>query len=121
MMALDIKDATLAGITAFYAIVNIPRELLPQVFAEMKRVLRPGGLLLLSFHIGDETVQEKELWGCSISMDFFFFQPSVIQRQLETVGFVIEEIIERAPYAPEVEYQSRRAYIFARRPSPSVA
>ena len=29
---------------------------------------------------------------------------------------MIERIVEREPYAPEVEYQSRRAYIFARNP-----
>ena len=29
MMALDIPDRTLAGIAAFYAIVNIPKESLP--------------------------------------------------------------------------------------------
>jgi hypothetical protein len=39
----------------------------------------------------------------------------VIRHYLETVGFAIEEIIEREPYSPEVEYQSRRAYIFARK------
>jgi len=33
---------------------------------------------------------------------------------LITAGFEIEEVVEREPY-PEVEYQSRRAYIFARR------
>jgi SAM-dependent methyltransferase len=31
MMALDLQDGTLAGITAFYAIVNIPKESLPSV------------------------------------------------------------------------------------------
>src|SRR5215813_2776141 len=56
MTALEIPDATLAGIIAFYAIVNTPKESLPSVFREMKRVLRPGGLLLLAFHIGDETL-----------------------------------------------------------------
>jgi len=49
-------------------------------------------------------------------MEFFFFQPKEIQRLLEQAGFVIEEIIERGPY-PDVEYQSRRAYIFARKSS----
>jgi hypothetical protein len=34
---------------------------------------------------------------------------------LRAAGFEIEEIVEREPY-PEVEHQSRRAYIFARRP-----
>src|SRR5690242_21724946 len=45
MMALELQDGALAGITAFYAIVNLPKESLPVVFREMQRVLRPGGLL----------------------------------------------------------------------------
>ena len=115
MMALDLHDKTLAGIAAFYAIVNIPKESLPSVFHEMERTLQPGGLLLLGFHCGDEALHEDELWGQPISMDFFLFQPPEIRRYLELAGLVIEEIIERDPY-PEVEYQSRRAYIFARKP-----
>jgi ubiquinone/menaquinone biosynthesis C-methylase UbiE len=116
MMALDLKDGTLAGITAFYAIVNIPQQSLPFVFREMERVLKSGGLLLITFHTGDEILHEDELWGQPISMDFFLFQISAIRQLIETAGLAIEEIIEREPYAPEVEYQSRRAYIFARKP-----
>jgi len=119
MMALDLPDEMLAGITAFYAIVNIPKESLPLVFREMERVLKPGGLLLLGFHCGNEGLHDVELWGLSISMDFFLFQPTEIRRYLEVTGFAIEEIIEREPYSPEVEYQSRRAYIFARKPGSS--
>ncbi len=115
-MALDVEDRTLAGIAAFYAIVNIPKESLPLVFREMARVLKPGGLLLLAFHTGDEILQEKELRGRPISMDFLLFQPWASRQCIEVAGLRIEEIIEREPYAPEVEYQSRRAYIFARKP-----
>jgi ubiquinone/menaquinone biosynthesis C-methylase UbiE len=116
MMALDIPDGTLAGIAAFYAIVNIPKASLPLVFREMRRVLQPGGLLLLAFHTGDEAVHEEELWGRPIAMDFFLFPAQEIGRSLEAAGLAIEQVIEREPYAPEVEYQSRRAYIFARKP-----
>src|SRR5262249_54181649 len=66
MLALDIPDGTLAGITAFYAIVNIPKRLLPVVFGEFHRVLEPGGQLLLAFHIGNAAAEEKELWGLPI-------------------------------------------------------
>jgi len=113
MMALDLGDASLAGIVAFYAIVNIAENLLPTVFGEMWRVLKPKGRLLLSFHIGDEIVRPDELLGRPISMDFFFSQPAAIRRHLQAAGFTIEDVVERGPYAPEVEYQSRRAYIFA--------
>ncbi len=115
MLALDIPDVSLAGIAAFYAIVNLAPEWFPTVFAEMQRVLAPGGLLLLAFHVGDEVIQENELWGFPISMKFRLLQPAEISRQLETAGLVMEEVIEREPY-PDVEYPSRRAYIFASKP-----
>jgi len=120
MMDLDLQDGLLAGIAAFYAIVNIPKESLPLVFREMERVLQPGGLLLLAFHVGDEIVHVDELWGRHISLDFFLFPPLAIRRHLEAAGFEIEEIIERGPYAPDVEHQSQRAYIFACKPNSSL-
>jgi len=116
MLALELRDGELAGIAAFYAIVNIPVNSLLAVFREMCRVLKPGGLLLLAFHIGDEILRPRELWGKPISMEFFHLQPAVIQRLFSEAGFEIEEMIEREPYAPEVEYQSRREYVFARKP-----
>jgi ubiquinone/menaquinone biosynthesis C-methylase UbiE len=116
MLALDFPDDLLAGIAAFYAIVNIPKSSLLFVFREMIRVLQPGGLLLLAFHIGDEVLAEDELWGHKMSMRFYLFPTREIQAYLEIAGFLIEDVVEREPYAPEVEYQSRRAYIFARKP-----
>lgn len=114
-MALHLPNDELAGIVAFYAIVNISEGSLPLVFRKLWRVLQPRGRLLLSFHIGDEIVHPTEFLGQPNSMDFFFFQPSNIKQRMETAGFYIEDIIERAPYAPEVEYQSRRAYILAQK------
>lgn len=112
-MALPFQDRTLAGITAFYAIVNLPPECLPRVFQEMHRVLQPGGLLLLAFHTGNELLHEDELWERPISMDFFLFRAALIREYVEAASFAIEEVVEREPYAPDVEYQSRRAYILA--------
>jgi ubiquinone/menaquinone biosynthesis C-methylase UbiE len=116
MLALDLPDEALAGLVAFYAIVNLAVESLPLAFAEMTRVLKPNGLLLLSFHDGDETIPVSELWSIAISMEFRLLNPKLIADHLTNAGLIVEELIERPPYAPEVEYQSRRAYIFARKP-----
>jgi SAM-dependent methyltransferase len=117
MMSLPFKTAELAGIAAFYAIVNVPPEYLSRVFEEMHRVLQLDGLLLLAFHVGNGRVSDPEswTWGHRISMDWFLFPTAEVRRLLEAAGFRIEDVIERDPYPPEVEDQTRRAYIFARR------
>ena len=119
MMALDRPDSAWAGIAAFYSIIHIHRGDMARALGELRRVLRPGGLLLLTFHIGDETIHLDEWWGQQVCVDFFFFRPAEVAGYLGEAGFEIEEIIEREPY-PDVEHQSRRAYIFARRPNTSV-
>ena len=52
MLALDLPSATLGGITAFYAIVNLPKESLPLVFREMERVLNRAACCCLPFTWG---------------------------------------------------------------------
>jgi hypothetical protein len=48
-------------------------------------------------------------------LDFRFFRPEEIADFLRSAGFEVEEIVEREPY-PDVEHQSRRAYILATKP-----
>jgi len=49
-----------------------------------------------------------------VEIGVHFFRSGEIERNLAEMGFAVEETIEREPY-PEIEHQSRRAYIFARR------
>jgi SAM-dependent methyltransferase len=72
-LALNLLRESLAGIAAFYPIVNIPGESLSLVFREMERVLRSGGILFLAFHAGDETLREDQLWGSGFRWISSFF------------------------------------------------
>jgi SAM-dependent methyltransferase len=114
MMALEALDAGWAGVTAFYSLIHIAPANLPQVLGEIRRVLRPGGVFLMAFHLGEEPeLHLEEMWGYSVSLDFYFYRSDEMEQNLRSAGFVVEEIIERDPYPPEVEHQSRRAYILA--------
>lgn len=117
MLALAAEDASWGGIVAYYSIIHIPPESVPQAFAEFWRALRPGGRLMLGFHAGeDELVHLDELWGQPISLDYYFYRPETLASLLEAAGFTVEAQIVRAPYAPDVEHQSPRGYLLARKP-----
>src|SRR5262245_47768488 len=115
MLALSLADASLAGVVAFYAIVHLSPAELCRALAEMHRVLQPGGRLLLAFHVGTGSLHVEEFLGRSVALDFVFFTPRDVTGELVRAGFVDVEAIERDPY-PDVEYPSRRAYLFARKP-----
>lgn len=116
MLSLDnVADASLGGIAAFYSIIHIQRADLNRALSELKRILLPGGSLLLAFHLGNEVVHMDEWWGKQVALDFFFYEREEMKDELQATGFEIEEVIERDPY-PNVEYPSRRAYIFSRKP-----
>jgi SAM-dependent methyltransferase len=114
MLSLDVDARSLAGVVSFYAIVHLQPEALKAAFCELHRVLRPGGLVLLAFHVGDEAVRPRELWGIPVALDWVFFQTADVVRSLAEAGLTAGEVIEREPYEG-VEHPSRRAYIFATR------
>ncbi|MFI5327009.1 MAG: class I SAM-dependent methyltransferase [Candidatus Rokuibacteriota bacterium] len=115
MRALELLDGALAGLVAFYSLIHLEeREMVPTL-RELRRVLAPGGLLLIAFHIGEETVHRDELWGHAVSLDFRFLMPARVVTSLIEAGFVALERIEREPY-PVVEHASRRGYLLARAP-----
>ena len=82
----------------------------------MKRVLNPGGVLLITFHIGDEIEHLDNWWEKPVNLDFAFYQPNEMEDWLHEAGFELEETLVREPN-PEVEIATRRAYIFAKKRS----
>jgi SAM-dependent methyltransferase len=63
MTDLALADASMAGLVAWYSLIHVPDDEVSSVFAHFHRVLRPGGPLLLSFHIGDEPQLKTQGYG----------------------------------------------------------
>ena len=114
MFALPYEDGSLAGIVAFYAIVHLRSDELVAPFCEWRRVLAPGGLAAVAFHVGTDVVHVDELFGCATSLDFVFHRPEAVIAALAEAGFTLEARLDREPY-PGAEHPSRRCYLLARR------
>src|SRR4030095_5897734 len=50
MLLLPDPDNSWGGVAAFYCIIHVPRDQIVQALLETKRVLKPGGILLVTFH-----------------------------------------------------------------------
>ena len=115
ILDLEFENGSIAGVVAFYAIVHFTKAQVGAAFREIFRVLQPGGLFLLTYHVGDETIHLKEFLGKRIGLDFMYFGTGFILDCLKENGFEKMEAIEREPYAG-VEFESRRSYVFATKP-----
>lgn len=101
------------AIAGLYFIVNFAPAMLPKVFDKLYQLLKPKGKLLLSFHIGEDKLNRIEsFWDSGKALDFYFFNPETVTNALTKSGFKVTDVKYREPYA-EIEYQSRRAYVFA--------
>ncbi|HLM89048.1 MAG TPA: class I SAM-dependent methyltransferase [Streptosporangiaceae bacterium] len=63
MTDLALADASMTGLVAWYSLIHVPDDEISPVLAHFRRVLRPGGPLLLSFHVGDESQLKTQGYG----------------------------------------------------------
>ena len=91
MTDLDLADDSVVGIVAFWSVIHVPDYAIPGVFEQFRRVLRPQGLLLVGFHVGDETRHTSEGYtGRPINVDSHRRRPSTMMGWLRDAGFTIE-------------------------------
>jgi len=115
MLALPFADSAWAGAVALYSVIHVPTASRPAVFVELCRVLHPGGVLLLSFHIGEECIHLDEWWEQPVDLDFHLMLTDDVVAELTAAGLVVDAVLERSPYEPH-EHPTRRGYVLAHRP-----
>lgn len=113
MAGLEFSDDALGGITAFYSIIHIERDALQDVFREMRRVVRPGGLVLVSFHRGRGFLREENVLDKPVSFRCTLFEPDEVSSVMQKTGFTVRSVDVRKPYA--FEYPTERVYVLAKK------
>ncbi|HEY7222316.1 MAG TPA: class I SAM-dependent methyltransferase [Micromonosporaceae bacterium] len=120
LLDLPAADAEFLGAVALYSVIHLAPADRPRAYAQMSRVIRPGGWLLLAFHTchpdGTTGVNHvNEWWGEEVDLDFHVLDPTEVVSGLEAAGFVVMARTDRAPW-PGAEHPSRRCYLLCRRP-----
>jgi SAM-dependent methyltransferase len=110
---LDLANGALAGAVAFYSIVHAEPSSLAPFLQEVRRVVVPGGMVIIAFHIGDQIVHVADLFGAKVSLDFYFHAPSQVIQACRSANLAVIEHVEREPYE-NAEHPSRRCYLVAR-------
>lgn len=120
MYQLPVATESWGGIVAFYSLIHIPRYEIPKVLRELKRVLLPGGLLMVSFHLGQQTIRSERWWNRPAQMDYTHFLLAEMQAYLMKAGFAIEGYLQRPPYVTPWfwESPSYRGFVVARKRGP---
>ncbi|MFD7701993.1 class I SAM-dependent DNA methyltransferase [Streptomyces caelestis] len=103
MRNLDLPDGALAGVVSWYSTIHTPQDELPAVYAEFRRVLEPGGHLLLAFQHGDEPRRHERPWGHPVTLDFRRMRPERVTPLLEAAGFALVQQTVRAADADQGE------------------
>jgi ubiquinone/menaquinone biosynthesis C-methylase UbiE len=95
---LPIPEASLSGVVCWYSIIYTPPEHLGDAFAELARVLRPGGYLLLAFQAGGgEPVLRTDAHGTALSLTSFRHSVSDVTGRLEDAGVSVRATAVRQP------------------------
>ncbi|MEJ1240527.1 class I SAM-dependent methyltransferase [Chryseolinea sp. T2] len=114
LLELSHQDECFSSAIAFYAIVNFDHDQLTTALKEVRRVLKSGAELLLSFHVGEGVVHFDKARDIDVDVDMYFWKLDTMVELLANSGFEVITALERLPYVP-VEYNSKRGYISARR------
>ena len=117
MRALAVDDASLAGLVSWYSLIHIPESDRSAVVAGFRRVLRPGGYLLLGFQIGEGTRRYDEAFGHEVSLDFHRLDPDAVAATLDAAGLEPVARLVRAPEARTAVAPLPQGFLIARRPA----
>lgn len=119
MVSLPFADGSLAGAVCWYSMMYLPPGPRQQAFAEIARVLTPGGYLAVAYKQGDDSQRRGgEQLGLGIGFDIWWHSQAEVEARLAEVG--LEPVFWGGRPPLEMEPQPQ-GYVIARRPPHAAA
>ncbi len=118
---LPLAPTSVAAVVCLYTLIHLDTRSRAEAYAELFRILRPGGQALIAFHVFDDDVATggsttlTEWWDHEVDLTFRFLDPDRELAAMLAAGFRFVARIDRAPYVG-VEHPSRRSYLLVARP-----
>jgi ubiquinone/menaquinone biosynthesis C-methylase UbiE len=112
LLGLPLRGAAADCIVAWYSLHNLPRTVLPEALSEIRRVLRPGGVLLIGTHGGrGEDVVEQAWKGQTETVVITYYEPDELADLFARYGFRVSSVRQRPPL--DHEHQVTKLYVSA--------
>jgi len=111
MTDLDFPDGSFDGICSFYAIIHVPREAHEQILTTFRRMLRPGGVVLLCLGAGDLKDDFDEFLGTPMYWSHYDAETNLAM--LRTAGFEVLHA-ERVPDNLAADDGPKHLFVLAR-------
>lgn len=104
--------AAWGAIVAWYAFVHLAPSELAATLRSAGATLRPGGVLALAVHLGDEVRHVDTLCGVGVDVDFVLHDRDQVLAAVTAAGLVLDQWYVRSPLPQEA--QTERLYVLAR-------
>jgi SAM-dependent methyltransferase len=93
LRGLPFEDASLAGVVCWYSLIFLAPDARTRAFAELARVVKPGGYLVAAFKHGDGTVHRNGpgslVGSLGIDFDRYWLSAQEMQDRFAAAGFAL--------------------------------
>jgi SAM-dependent methyltransferase len=112
LRALPFADASLAGVVCWYSLMYLAPSERSAAFAELARVLKPGGYLVTAFKAGDSQVRRSRIASLGVEFDAYWLSPQEMERRMAHAGFTT---VFQAGRPAEGQEGSPQGYLLVRK------